>query len=438
LSTKITLIGAGSASFGLNTISDIARSQELHGSAVALTDVSGERLTLMEKVANRLNEHYNARLRIETSTKADDVLDGSEFVMIAADIEMMKRWKMNFQIPFKHGIKQIIGSCGGPGGLGHTLIVIPLMLKICRDIEDYCKDALVLDLTNPEARVINAISKYTKIKAYGLCPGIYDRLESFSELFAQPVENFEPFAAGLNHFTWLLDIRFKDGSNVYPALDEKLKQQPDFEPVCRELYNIFHYYPSPGDALAGEYVPFAWDKAHDSTRGMNHIKKIEDRGTKVSNDALAIARGELSPELLQQRQWIQTKSPVLNRSVGAGVRIIKAIVGNMRRYEYSVNLPNAGYVSNLSDDIVVEVPASVDRSGIHGVGVGSLPKGIGALCSTQGTIQNLAVEAAVEGSYDKALQALLIDPVVPNPDTARVVLNDLLEAHAELLPQFKA
>ncbi len=235
LSTKITLIGAGSASFGLNTISDIARSQELHGSTVALTDVSGERLTLMEKVANRLNEHYNARLRIETSTKANDVLDGSEFVMIAADIEMMKRWKMNFQIPFKHGIKQIIGSCGGPGGLGHTLIVIPLMLKICRDIEDYCKDALVLDLTNPEARVINAMSKYTKIKAYGLCPGIYDRLDAFSELFGQPVENFEPFAAGLNHFTWLLDIRFKDGSNVYPALDEKLKQRPDFEPLCRTL-----------------------------------------------------------------------------------------------------------------------------------------------------------------------------------------------------------
>ncbi len=171
---------------------------------------------------------------------------------------------------------------------------------------------------------------------------------------------------------------------------------------------------------------------------MNHIKKIEDRGTKVSNDALAIARGELSPELLQQRQWIQTKSPVLNRSIGAGVRIIKAIVGNRRHYEYSVNLPNNGYISNLSEDFVVEVPASVDRSGIHGVGVGSLPKGIGALCSTQGTIQNLAVEAAVEGSYDKALQALLIDPVVPNPETARVVLNDLLEAHAELLPQFKA
>lgn len=425
MATKITLIGAGSASFGLNTISDIARSQELHGSTVALTDVSSERLALMQKVADRFNEYYKSGLRIETSTESGDILDGSEFVMIAADVEMMKRWKMNFQIPFKHGIKQIIGSCGGPGGLGHTLIVIPLILGICRNIEDHCKDALVLNLTNPEGRVIDAISRYTNITAYGLCPGIYDRLNAFSDLFSLPVDYFEPFAGGLNHFTWLLDIRFKDGTDVYPKLDERLKQRPDFEPLCRELYNVFHYYPSPGDTLCGEYIPYAWDKAPDDMRGMNHIKKIEDRGNKAFNDAVAITKGELSPGSLS------------NQTIGAGTRIVKAIVGNKRHYEYSVNLPNEGYVSNLREKIVVEVPASVDKSGIHGVGVGALPKGIAALCNIQGTIQELAVEAAFEGSYEKALQALLIDPVVHDAEAAKATLNDLLKAHASVLPLFR-
>jgi alpha-galactosidase len=158
---------------------------------------------------------------------------------------------------------------------------------------------------------------------------------------------------------------------------------------------------------------------------MNHIKKIEDRGNKAFNDAVAITKGELSPGSLS------------NQTIGAGTRIVKAIVGNKRHYEYSVNLPNEGYVSNLREKIVVEVPASVDKSGIHGVGVGALPKGIAALCNIQGTIQELAVEAAFEGSYEKALQALLIDPVVHDAEAAKATLNDLLKAHASVLPLFR-
>jgi len=122
--------------------------------------------------------------------------------------------------------------------------------------------------------------------------------------------------------------------------------------------------------------------------------------------------------------------------ISPAVSIISSIKENKRRYEHAVNMLNNGYVGNLPGSIVVEVPAVIDKSGVHGVGAGSLPKAIANLCNTQGTIQELAVEAAQEGSYDKALQALLIDPVAHNLKAAKATLDELLHAHTPLLPRF--
>ena len=122
--------------------------------------------------------------------------------------------------------------------------------------------------------------------------------------------------------------------------------------------------------------------------------------------------------------------------ISPAIGIITSITQNKRSFEHAVNMLNNGYVNNLPQSIVAEIPAVVDSSGIHGIGVGSLPKAIANLCNTQGTIQELAVEAAQEGSYEKAFQALMIDPIVHNLEAAKATLDELLEAHAPLLPQF--
>lgn len=424
--TKISLVGAGSATFGLVTLYDIASTVGLHGSTVALIDVDAERLKVMQKVAERFNEHFNARLKIEASTKAEEVLDASEFVIIFAEKERMKRWKMDFEIPVKHGIKQVIGECGGPGGLAHTLRVVPLVLDICRDVEDRCPDALVLNYTNPEGRVTLAINRYTKLKGFGLCTGIYERLEALTYLFDIGIEQFEPLAAGLNHFTWLLDLRFEDGTNAYPLLRKKLKEKLNFEPLCRELFYAFGYYPSPSDNHVGEFIWYAWDKVPEEIRGMNWILLMEKFGEEIQQMALSIAKGEAP-----------VARPLPDYGLSPAIKIIDATAENKRHYDYAVNMLNKGYITNLPQDVVVEIPAFTDGSGIRGVGLGSLPKAIANLCHVQATIQGLAVEAAFEGSYEKALQALLIDPVVHDLHAAKATLDELLEVHAPLLPQFK-
>lgn len=423
--TKISLIGVGSASFGLRSLYDIASSPLLKGCEVSLSDIDETKLATMEKVALTLDRHFGSNLKIRSSTSLTEALENSNFVLIAADIQYMKRWKMNFEIPFKHGVKQVIGSCAGPGGLAHTLITVPLVLEICKEIEDRCKQATVLNYTNPESRIVHAISRYTKIKAYGLCPGIFERLESLGALLGVPMSDLVPFAAGLNHFTWLLNLRFKDGKDVYPILDQKLKSTPDFEPLSTELYRIFGFYPSPGDTLTGEYISYAWDEIPETKRGLNHIKSIEERGIKLNDIVDSLARGE---------------SPTASMSgamTSAGVRIINAMVDGGSHREYSINIPNNGSIENIPSDIVVEIPAVVDITGIRGVSVGSLPQGIATVCNTQGAIQKLAVESSFEGSYDKALQAMLLDPLISTPEQARAVLDDLLKSHESVLPRFR-
>lgn len=430
METKISLIGAGSASFGLTTIFDIAHAESLHGSTLALIDINEKKLNVMKKVAEKFNERLNADLVIEASSNAREVLAGSRFVVISAEKERMRRWYMDFEIPFKYGFKQVLGECGGPGGLAHTLRVVPLVLEICRDIEDLCPDAYVLNYTNPEGRVCLAINRYTRLMAIGLCPGIYETIENVSSLMGLHPDQVEAVAAGLNHFTWIFELRGKDGKDLYPLFKEKLQLNPNFEPLCQELFRTFGFFPSPSDNHVGEYVPYAWEKTPEETRGLNWLKLI-DKGGKKFERISSIASGASSEE-----EFEGFFDQYLLRDMSMAVRIIAAITENRRYMEYAVNVPNKGYITNLPENVIVEVPGIVDANGIRGVGMGDLPKAIGALCQLQATIQELSVEAAVEGSYDKALQALLIDPVINHLDNAKAMLKDLIKAHAALLPKF--
>jgi len=449
MDVKISLVGAGSASFGLETLYDIASSEELHGSTVALIDIDENKLKVMTKVAERFNEHFKAGLKIESYTSTKEGLNDSDFVIIAVEKERMKRWRLDFQIPHKYGIKQVIGECGGPGGLAHTLRVVPLVLEICHDAEDLCSNAFIMNYSNPEARVAYAINRYTKLKVVGLCPGIYGRMAWLSMALERQIE---ALAAGLNHFTWILKLWFKDsGEDAYPTIMKRLKQRGELkvhpreqtepsedtkqdpllvkESLSRVLCLTYGYYPSPSDGHVGEYISYAWELVSDDERGENWLRKVERWSERVRETAVDIATGKLTINRYRAPELIRGEK-------GQAVNIIRAVLSNRRYFEYAVNVPNAGIVTNLPSDIVVEVPAVVDGSGIHPIHIGRLPTGIDALCSTQAVIQRLSVEAAYEGSYEKALQALLIDPVVHDAEAAKKTLDEFLEIHAPLLPQF--
>ena len=439
--TKIVLIGAGSTSFGAGTLLDvIAYREALRGSSIVLNDVDRERLNLMTQVAQRLNEEASAGLAIEGTTDQRAALDGAEFVITAVEVDRILTWKQDWEIPLRHGVRQVLGENGGPGGLGHSLRVVPLVLEVARNVEEVAPDAWLLNFTNPMSRVCLALARGTSLKVVGLCHQIGEGYrivgktlglqaepaegEQWPDLIARLQRKIDIKAAGLNHLTFIYDIRDNEtGADLYPEFRERLAAMPaDFEPLSRRLLDAFGYFPATGDGHAGEYVSFAWETS--SMKGFDF-----DGYARNSEESRARLREAVTNSEAVRR--------CLGRTSGErAIPIVDAIMHNRNQYEVALNIPNRGSIPGLPDWAIVEVPGLVSGAGIQGLSVPAFPPGLAALLNQQVAVQDRAVEAAMHGDRQAALQALLLDPVVPSYEAAVKILADLLAAHAPYLPQF--
>ncbi|MDI7275767.1 MAG: alpha-glucosidase/alpha-galactosidase [Anaerolineae bacterium] len=440
-STKIVLIGAASASFGPAMIADAALSPELSGSTLCLVDIDGERLEVMAGFARRVNEATGAGLRIEHTTDRARALPGAEFVITSIAVRRDELWKLDFQIPLKHGIKQVLGENGGPGGLSHSLRNIPIVLDIARDVERLAPRALVMNFTNPESRICLALSRYTGVRFVGLCHGIGMGYDSIGVITGIPADDLVGIAAGLNHFAWFLDIRRRSThEDVYPLLRAAdATHDPGYYPLTRRMFRLYGLYPHPSDDHIGEYLSFAWETC--GLHGYDFSRADEWRERSWARIA-RIARGEEKVPLPEGaggsgEERLQEDRLRLRRSGEFAFPIILATLGNRQELIEAVNIRNEGLIDNVPAWAVVEVPAVVGADGVKGVHVGALPAGVAALVNTQAHVQDLVVEAAVQGSRELALQALLADPVVESAEAAERTLDELLHVHLPYLPQFK-
>jgi alpha-galactosidase len=312
---------------------------------------------------------------------------------------------------------------------------IPIVLGICRDVERLCPDALVLNFSNPEGRLCLAATRYTRLQFVGLCHGIeMTRSVVAAALDLAPVD-VDPVASGLNHFTWVSQLRHAEtGQDLYPAFRSAIENRQIAEaggPVygwqvelCRYLMRTFGLWPSPSDDHVGEYLAYAWE--YCGLEGYDFERARRRQAQEAHQLEAIVARGPAGEELLN--------GPFRERAIP----IIAGVLGNSQHRELAVNVVNAGLVPNLPDWAVVEVPATVDGSGVHGTPVGPLPEPIAAMCRTQIAVMDRAVEAGVHGDKGAALQALLLDPVVDSVRAAEDILEELLYAHRGLLPQFAA
>ncbi len=432
--TKIVLIGAGSVSFGPGTLCDLfAARQELAGSTIALVDTDPEALRTMAQVAQRMNKATGNPFVIEATPDRREALPDAQFVIIAVAVKRNERWRLDFQIPLKHGVKQVLGENGGPGGLFHAMRNIPIVLDICFDIERLCPDALVLNFTNPEGRICLAATRYTDLQFVGLCHGIGMSQATIGQALDLPPEEIDPKAGGLNHFTWVLDLRHKHtGEDLYPAFRRAMAEKSIEEistngysygvKLCHYLMDTFGYWPSPSDDHVGEYLPYAWEYCGLEGYDFDAVDRATEEGWRR---LWHLASGEEPVDELLQ-----------HRSGEIAVPIIVGVLGNTHQYELAVNVPNAGLIPNLPSWAIVEVPATVDATGVHGVAVGPLPEPIAAMCHTQIAVIDRIVEAAVGGDRGAALQALLLDPLVNGISQAEAILDEMLAVHRDFLPQF--
>jgi len=458
--TKITVIGAGSASFGLNTLGSLMKSPALRGSHIALVDRNAEALGLMARLAERLNREWDARMTLTTHTHHAEALPGTKFVVSAIEVPPRERlWRMDYEIPLRYGVRQPYAENGGPGGFAHAARNIGPVLEIAHAMETVCPDAWFINFTNPMVRICDAIARYSKIRVVGLCHQIYaaygmvgyvmaeelgiERPEGhFSthadkkywpmvgKLARQAVELVDIKAAGLNHFTWVVDIRDRrTGEDLYPALREAWKRTPpQVEPLTRRVMDAFGLMPVPGDEHLDEYLPWCSDP---QTRPWEKYElELYDW------DANERYRGEGHEAIRQMGEGSMSLESLKEASSEGAQEVIEAAVGAENRYHLAVNLPNEGQIANLPMGSIVETPAVLTGVGPRPLTMGALPEGVAELLRRELTVVRLCVDAAVHGDRKLALQCLLLDPVITDLDVAGKILEDYLATYREHLPQF--
>lgn len=413
--TKIVFIGATSMSFGLSMLRDIFSSNELRGSTLTLVGRNPATLSKMTELSRLLNAKAGAGLIIEQTTDRRAAFDGAGFVVNAAAIDRNRLWKLDFEVPRKYGIRHTLGENGGPGGLFFTLRTLPLVFDFVREMQELCPQALFLNFSNPESRIILALGKHSSIRALGLCHGIFMGQNDVARILGLPAEQVDVWGAGINHFQCLLQIRHRaTGEDLYPLLRVKEKDyDSSFAPLTRRLFQAFGYWMTCSDEHFGEYLAYGWEGGEHG-----YDFDADERGRTDFGNALdrVLAGAHLPPD------W-------LTPSGERGAAAIGGILHNKKRVLESGIVFNQGTIPNLPADAAVEVPVMADAAGIHPISLGPLPDPIAKLLSTQVSVQQLAVEAAVHASKEIALQALLIDPVVNSASAAVKLLDELWEVN---------
>ncbi|MGD2146697.1 MAG: alpha-glucosidase [Anaerolineae bacterium] len=442
MGTRIALIGAGSATFGLRTVGRILQSEALRDSEVVLHDIDARALEAVEGVARTHLESLGRTHALSATTSRREALEEAAFCIISIEVgDRFELWEQDWRMPQQYGFRQVFGENGGPGGLFHSLRIIPPILEICGDIATLCPGALVINLSNPMSRICLAVKRaYPEVRFVGLCHEVESLPLHLPLILDTPLSNLSFQAGGLNHFSVLLNVRYRDtGEDAYPDLRRRapayFEGLPPLTQVLREgfagqlpepaadghwadrrlvkaILERFGYLPVTEDSHFGEYVHWAYDVVDHKG-----IVDFYDWYKAWSSERPTASRLEA---LLEDGHW-------------GTIPIVEGVVTDSGHTEMAVNVPNKGLIDNLPEDLVVEVPGIVDKNGVHGVKLGPLPKGIAGLMRIQAAVQDLTVEAALKGSREIALQALLLDPVVDSLERAEALLGAMLDVQAPYL-----
>ncbi|MBA5764569.1 6-phospho-beta-glucosidase [Vibrio sp. 404] len=430
---KLAIIGGGS-SYTPELIEGVIKRREfLPVREIHLVDIDAgkDKLEIIRALATRMVKKVGAEIDIVASTDRREAIKGADFVMTQFRVGGLKARASDERIPLKY---DVIGQeTTGPGGFAKALRTIPVILDICRDIEELAPNAWMLNFTNPAGLVSEAVNKHTKVKSIGLCNVPVSMRMMVAEMMNCKQEELQLEFAGLNHLVWVHKA-WLNGEDITATVIEKVGDGANFS-----MKNIFEEPWDPSFLKALGAIPCPYHRYFYQTDAMLQEEKesAAEKGTRAEQVMLT----EESLFKLYQDENLDVKPKELEERGGAyysdaSLNLVDAIYNN-RNGIHVVNVPNNGAINTLPDDAVIECSAVVGNWGAKPVSVGQLSANVLGLLHQVKAYEQLAIEAAVFGDYDKALMALANNPLVPDIKRAKAILNDILRENAEYLPQFK-
>jgi alpha-galactosidase len=392
-------------------------------------DIDEERVRTSETVTRRAIDAFGAGVRVEATLDRRAALDGANYVFTLMQVGGYRPATVtDFELPKRFGLRQTIGDTVGIGGIMRGLRTIPVLLDICRDMEELCPDALLLQYVNPMAMLCWAAARATPVRTIGLCHSIQATAGELAEDLDVPSEEIEYLAAGINHMAFFLELRHA-GRDLYPDLRRRLEEDrvPEWNRVRYEVLRHFGYFCSESSIHLSEYVP--WFIKHGRPELIEEFnvaldeypRRCETQIAEWDDLRAALDDGAMPDAVMRSNEY--------------GAPIVRALETG-EPFTFNGNVMNDGLIDNLPY-CCVEVPCVADGNGIKPQPVGALPPQLAALIQTNVNVQALTVEAALTGTREHVYHAAMLDPHTGadlSPPEIHELVDLLLEAHGELVP----
>ncbi|MHA1731758.1 MAG: family 4 glycosyl hydrolase [Promethearchaeota archaeon] len=438
---QLTYIGAGSHRFSLGLFRNILAAQTLHPMHVYLVDIDEPVLRWTHKVLEHMAEKAGVDVKVSSTTNQREALEGADFVYKSISVGGQDAEWYDIHVPFKFGIPQNTGDTVGPGGLFRGLRCAPVIKQIALDMKELCPDAVLLNYTNPQASIVYSARKAApNVKIVGLCHELFGGMKAVRDFLndhGKDVGSWEDLDieyAGVNHFAWLTSCKL-GGEDLYPLLREKRDEA--FKKGYGRKFNWYllgeyGWFPYPGSRHVAEFMPEYFNYFnHKSAFGITQLRDVE-----------SLAKGH---------KWALNRFNVLSRDFmrdylpgpsAGGERAMKMTLDwlNDEPGHHVVNIPNKGYVPNLPEGAIVEVPGFFKDGDMHGLKMGPVDEAVAALLRPHCEVQRLTVEAAWSGDRDLVVKAALADPMcafIEDPDAIEHMVDIMLHYEQRWLPNFK-
>lgn len=452
--TKLTIIGAGSAVFTKNIVTDLLSISAFKKMEIALQDIDPARLKASHELLNVIAEKLNASPKITSHTDRRESLDGSDFVQTTIQVGGYNPSTIiDFEIPREYGLKQTIADTLGIGGIMRGLRTIPVLLDIAKDIMEVCPNALWLQYVNPMcANMIAINNSFPEIKTVGLCHSVQGTAEMLAKDLGEKLEDIEYLCVGINHMAFYQKFEKKsnDGPNedLYPRLkiiadkivnDEKLSSRSKkinhesdkilHEKVRYEILRRFGYFVTESSEHFAEYVPWFIKQNRQDVIDKYKIP-IEEYIDRCKHNI------KLWDEL--EKDMSPLYDLPLKKSNEYASYIMDAIINN-NKITINANVMNDGYIENLPSNCCVEMPCLINSKGYFPKKFGKLPEHLAALMRTNINVQILTAEAALTRKKEHIYHAAMLDPLTAanlTIDEIYSMTDKMIEAHKKYLPKY--
>ena len=430
---KIVTIGGGSSYTPEFVEGFIKRHKELPVKELWLVDIEEgkHKLEIVGNLAKRMVKKAGVDMEVNLTLDRREALKDADFVTTQLRVGLLDARIKDERIPLSHGV--IGQETNGAGGLFKALRTVPVVLDIIKDIEELCPNAWLVNFTNPTGVISEAVFKYTNFRRYiGLCNVPIGVKNGMADILEVEKDRVEMDFAGLNHMVYALNVRL-DGKDITKEAIEKfvtssltmqnIKDIPlnaDFVRALGVIPCPYHkYYYKHKEMLEEELEVFKDGKTRGET-----VKALEDDLFELYKDEnLAV-----KPPQLEKRGGAYYSDAACN--------LINSIYNDKKDIQV-VNTLNNGAIRDFREDSAAEMSCVITKEGPKPLSVGYLPVAVSGLVTEIKSFEILAAKAAVEGDYNAALQALCINPLIPSDDLAKTILDEMMEAHKEYLPQFK-